>query len=52
MPIVGNNLPADNSAVNYRQPKFTLALAENTVDWNLDHFLNSTIELPCEEVWN
>ena len=52
MPIVGNNLPADNSAVNYRQPKFTLALAENTIDWSLDHFLNSTIELPCEEVWN
>jgi hypothetical protein len=52
MAIVGN-LPADNEIVIHRpsEVSWTVALVENSYDWDIDYFCRSGWEIGFEEVW-
>jgi hypothetical protein len=51
MPIVGS-LPADNALIIYRGVTWTVALADDIVNYSIDSTDRAGWELSLEEVWN
>lgn len=51
MPIVGT-LPINGESVVYRSIPWTVALAEDTLPWDIDAFSRSRFSVELEEVWD